>query len=83
MCATRPLVNTLFDELVPAGLFHYWKGSFTRGLPNGALDALVEYGPTTPSVQSVTVVFPLDGACHRVAPRTPRSPTGTPTTRSR
>ncbi|MEU1695127.1 FAD-binding oxidoreductase [Streptomyces hirsutus] len=63
-----PLVNTLCDELVPAGLFHYWKGSFTRGLPNGALDALVEYGPTTPSVQSVTVVFPLDGACHRVAP---------------
>ncbi|GAA1421919.1 FAD-binding oxidoreductase [Streptomyces thermospinosisporus] len=64
-----PVVNTLFDELVPAGLFHYWKGSFTRGLPDGALETFAEYGATTPSVQSVTVVFPLDGACHRVAPQ--------------
>ncbi|MFE6171355.1 FAD-binding oxidoreductase [Streptomyces sp. NPDC056464] len=63
-----PLINTLFDELVPAGLYHYWKGSFTRGLPDGAVDALVEYGATTPSIQSVTVVFPIDGACHRVGP---------------
>ncbi|GAB7106163.1 FAD-binding oxidoreductase [Streptomyces phaeofaciens JCM 4814] len=63
-----PVINTLFDDLVPAGLFHYWKGSFTRGLPDGAIDAFVEYGPATPSVQSVTVVFPVDGACHRVGP---------------
>ncbi|MGW1777566.1 FAD-binding oxidoreductase [Streptomyces sp. NPDC002143] len=64
-----PLLNTLFDDLVPAGLFHYWKGAFTQGLPDGAIDAFVEYGATTPSIQSVTVVFPVDGACHRVGPR--------------
>ncbi|WP_244181562.1 BBE domain-containing protein [Streptomyces curacoi] len=63
-----PVINTLFDDLVPAGLHHYWKGSFTRGLPDGAIDAFVEYGADTPSIQSVTVVFPLDGACHRVGP---------------
>ncbi|MER5936625.1 FAD-binding oxidoreductase [Streptomyces sp. NPDC001928] len=63
-----PVINTLFDELVPAGLYHYWKGSFTQGLPDGTIDALVEYGPTTPSIQSVTVVFPIDGACHRIGP---------------
>ncbi|WP_369274975.1 FAD-binding oxidoreductase [Streptomyces sp. R11] len=63
-----PVINTLFDELVPAGLYHYWKGSFTKDLPDGAVDALVEYGATTPSIQSVTVVFPIDGACHRVGP---------------
>ncbi|MBT2507702.1 FAD-binding oxidoreductase [Streptomyces sp. ISL-98] len=63
-----PVINTLFDELLPAGLFHYWKGTFSRGLPDGAIDAYVEYGATTPSIQSATVVFPIDGACHRVAP---------------
>ncbi|MGC9543854.1 FAD-binding oxidoreductase [Streptomyces sp. UG1] len=63
-----PVINTLFDDLVPAGLYHYWKGSFTQGLPDGAVDALVEYGAATPSIQSVTVVFPIDGACHRVGP---------------
>ncbi|MFE7443035.1 FAD-binding oxidoreductase [Streptomyces chartreusis] len=63
-----PVINTLFDDLVPAGLFHYWKGSFTQSLPDGVVDTLVEYGATTPSIQSVTVVFPIDGACHRVGP---------------
>lgn len=64
-----PVINTLFDELVPAGLFHYWKGAFAQGLPDGVLDAFVEYGATTPSIPSVTVVFPVDGACHRVGRR--------------
>ena len=76
-----PVINTLFDELLPAGLFHYWKGTFSQGLPDGAIDAYVEYGATTPTIQSATVVFPIDGACHRVGPRRPRSPTGTPTSR--
>ncbi|WP_030622771.1 FAD-binding oxidoreductase [Streptomyces sclerotialus] len=63
-----PMINTLFDDLVPAGLFQYWKGAFTEGLPDGAIDAFIEYGATTPSIQSVTAVFPIDGACHRVGP---------------
>ncbi len=61
-----PVINTLFDELVPPGLFHYWKGVFSEDLPDGAIDAHVEFGATTPSIQSVTVVFPVDGACGRV-----------------
>ncbi|WDV56090.1 FAD-dependent oxidoreductase [Streptomyces coeruleorubidus] len=64
-----PLINTLFDALVPPGLFHYWKGAFLKGLPDGAVDAFVEHGATTPSLQSVTIGFPLDGACHRVGPQ--------------
>jgi FAD/FMN-containing dehydrogenase len=63
-----PVINTLFDDMLPAGLFHYWKGTFSQGLPDGAIDAYVEYGATTPTIQSATVVFPIDGACHRVGP---------------
>lgn len=63
-----PMINTLFDDLLPAGLFHYWKGCFSTGLPDGAIDTYVEFGADTPSIESATVVFPIDGACHRVGP---------------
>lgn len=63
-----PVVDTLFDELLRAGLFHYRKGTFSRGLPDAAIDAYVEDGAATPTIRSATDVFPIDGACHRVAP---------------
>ena len=63
-----PVINTLFDELLPAGLFHYWKGAFSLGLPDEAIDVYTEYGARTPSIESATVVFPIDGAVHRVGP---------------
>ncbi|WP_434091080.1 hypothetical protein [Streptomyces flaveus] len=56
------MINTRFDELLPAGLYHYWKGSFSRGLPDGAIDAHTEYGATTPTIQSATVVFVAETA---------------------
>ncbi len=63
-----PAINTLFDELLPPGLYHYWKGHFGRGLPDEAIDVHLEYGSTIPSTQTATLLFPIDGACHRVAP---------------
>ncbi|MGH3858909.1 FAD-binding oxidoreductase [Actinokineospora sp.] len=63
-----PVINTLFDEELPPGLFHYWKGTFSRGMADGAIDVYLEYGATTPTIQSSTVIFPIDGACHRVGP---------------
>ncbi|MGP3980817.1 FAD-binding oxidoreductase [Streptomyces sp. KR80] len=63
-----PVINTLFDALLPAGLYHYWKGHFSRGLPDPAIDAHLTYGATIPSLESATVIFPIDGACHRVGP---------------
>jgi FAD/FMN-containing dehydrogenase len=63
-----PTLNTLFDELVPPGLQNYWKASFVREIADGAIDAHVEHAARTPCVQSGTFLFPIDGACHRVAP---------------
>ncbi|TFH88243.1 FAD-binding oxidoreductase [Billgrantia azerbaijanica] len=62
-----PLINTLFDELLPAGLYHYWKGCFTRELSDAAIAVHVEHGARTPCLQSATLLFPIDGACQRVA----------------
>jgi FAD/FMN-containing dehydrogenase len=63
-----PAINTLFDELLPAGLYHYWKGSFTKHLSDGAIAVHVDYGARVPCLQSATILFPIDGACQRVAP---------------
>ncbi|WP_165988854.1 FAD-binding oxidoreductase [Streptomyces sp. YIM 98790] len=63
-----PVINTLFDEMLPAGLCHYWKGAFSRDLSDGAIDVHLSFGESMPAPQSTTVVFPVDGACHRVGP---------------
>jgi FAD/FMN-containing dehydrogenase len=63
-----PQINTLFDGLLPPGLRHYWKGNFVRELTDGAVAAHVEHAPRTPTVETGTFVFPIDGACHAMAP---------------
>ena len=63
-----PVINTLFDELLPKGLHHYWKGQFGTDLSDAAIDVHVEYGAQIPCLETATLVFPVDGACHRVAP---------------
>jgi hypothetical protein len=70
--AVRPLpypaINTLFDELLPAGLRHWWKGQFTRDLADEAIDVHLEYGSRVPCAETATLLFPVDGAVHRVGP---------------
>ena len=63
-----PDVNTLFDDLLPAGLHHYWKGQFAADLSDAAIDVHLRYGATVPCLETATLLFPVDGACHRVAP---------------
>jgi FAD/FMN-containing dehydrogenase len=63
-----PVINTLFDGLLPAGLRHYWKGVFARELTDEAIAAHVEHGRRIPCVETATILFPTDGAVQRVAP---------------
>ncbi|MFJ3610933.1 FAD-binding oxidoreductase [Streptomyces hydrogenans] len=63
-----PVINTLFDEQLPAGLYHYWKGNFSAGLSAGAAATHAAYGATMPTMESDTALFPIDGACHRTGP---------------
>ncbi|WP_331767225.1 FAD-binding oxidoreductase [Embleya sp. NBC_00896] len=63
-----PVINTLFDEMLPAGLYHYWKGNFSRDLSDEAIGVHLEYAPTIPSLETATLVFPIDGAAGRVGP---------------
>jgi FAD/FMN-containing dehydrogenase len=63
-----PVLNTLFDELLPPGLQHYWKGNNARELTDGAIQAHIEHGAKTPTIESGTFIIPTDGAAGRVAP---------------
>jgi FAD/FMN-containing dehydrogenase len=63
-----PALNSLFDALVPPGLQHYWKANFVRELSDDAIAAHLEHGPNVPVVNSTVHIYPINGACHRVAP---------------
>lgn len=66
--APYPALNSAFDALYPAGLQHYWKTSFVTDLSDAAIDAHLEFGPRVPVVNSTMHIYPVNGACHRVAP---------------
>ncbi|OKK18356.1 oxidoreductase [Streptomyces sp. CB00455] len=63
-----PALNSAFDALVPPGLQHYWKANFVTELGDGAIEAHTRHAPDLPAVNSTVHIYPIDGACHRVAP---------------
>jgi FAD/FMN-containing dehydrogenase len=62
-----PALNSAFDDLVPDGLQHYWKANFVKELTDEAIEAHLEHGPKVPAVNSTVHIYPINGACHRVA----------------
>ncbi len=63
-----PALNSAFDELVGPGLQHYWKANFVKELTDEAIEAHLQHGPKVPAVNSTVHIYPINGACHRVAP---------------
>ncbi len=63
-----PVLNSAFDSLRPPGLLHYWKGLFAKRLTEGAVEAHMRYGPKIPTVNSITHIYPINGAVHDRAP---------------
>nr|WSX52071.1 FAD-binding oxidoreductase [Streptomyces sp. NBC_00974] len=63
-----PALNSAFDALVPPGLQHYWKANFVTDLSDAAISAHLEHAPRLPAVNSTVHIYPINGACHRVAP---------------
>ncbi len=46
----------------------YWKGNFVKELTDEAIAAHVQHGPNAPNVSSTMHLYPINGACQRVAP---------------
>lgn len=62
-----PVLNGMFDPLLPAGLQHYWKADFASEITDEAITAHLAHGPNVPVVNSTMHIYPINGACHRVA----------------
>lgn len=62
-----PMMNSLFDALYSPGMQHYWKASFATELTDGAIAAHVEHGARVPEMTSTMHIYPINGACNRVA----------------
>ncbi|MFA7762038.1 FAD-binding oxidoreductase [Streptomyces sp. NPDC048723] len=62
-----PALNSAFDALVPPGLQHYWKANFVTELSDDVIDAHLRHAPGLPAVNSTVHIYPINGACHRVA----------------
>ena len=63
-----PALNTAFDPLLPAGLQHYWKASFSRDLSDAEVAVHMDYGARVPSIEAAVHLYPIDGAVQRVDP---------------
>jgi FAD/FMN-containing dehydrogenase len=63
-----PALNSAFDGLVPRGLQHYWKAAYAGELSTDLIKAHLEHGPKVPTVNSTVHLYPINGACHDVAP---------------
>lgn len=64
--APFPALQATFDDLYPKGLQWYWRGDFFRTIPDGAVDAHVEYSEQLPTMHSSMHLYPIDGAVNRV-----------------
>jgi len=60
-----PVLQTLFDGLLPKGLQWYWKGDFMNTLPDAAIEAHVANAAKLPTLLSGMHIYPIDGAVQR------------------
>ena len=63
-----PVMNTLLDEAYPKGALNYWLSSFTTGLPDALIDAILERFASVPSPMSAILLEHFHGAVTRVGP---------------
>ena len=63
-----PVMNTLLDGAYPKGALNYWLSSFTTGLPDALIDAMVERFASVPSPMTAILLEHFHGAVTRVGP---------------
>jgi FAD/FMN-containing dehydrogenase len=61
-----PMLQSMFDPLIPPGLQWYWRGDFFDRITDEAIEVHREYGSSNPTALSTMHLYPVDGAAHRV-----------------
>ncbi|MEV6013783.1 FAD-binding oxidoreductase [Streptomyces sp. NPDC051976] len=63
-----PMVQSMFDGLMPTGLQWYWRGDFFDRITDEAIEVHAKYANLIPTGLSTMHLYPIDGAAHRVDP---------------
>lgn len=61
-----PVLQSIFDPLLPPGLHHYWKSDFVREISDEYIARHLKHGPSIPTINSAMHIYPLDGAVNDV-----------------
>ncbi|WP_406288349.1 FAD-binding oxidoreductase [Embleya sp. NBC_00896] len=61
-----PVLQGMFDELMPTGLQWYWRGDFFDTITDEAVDVHAKYAENLPTNLSLMHLYPVDGAAGRV-----------------
>jgi FAD/FMN-containing dehydrogenase len=62
----QPVLQTMFDQLVPKGFQHYWRADFLKELSDEAIALHVKYGNAMPTPLSSLHLYPVNGAASRI-----------------
>ena len=61
-----PVLQSLFDPLMPPGLRWYWKADFFKDFSEDAIALHLKHGSALPTPLSTMHIYPINGACNRV-----------------
>jgi FAD/FMN-containing dehydrogenase len=61
-----PMLQSLFDALIPTGLQWYWRGDFFDQIPDEAAEIHRQFASSNPTELSTMHLYAVDGAAHRV-----------------
>lgn len=61
-----PMLQSMFDELYPKGLYWYWKADFINEIPDEAIQKHLEFAENLPSMHSSMHLYPINGKASRV-----------------
>lgn len=61
-----PVLQSMFDELMPPGEQWYWRADFINEIPDDALAVHARFGAQPPSVKSGMHMYPINGTVHDV-----------------
>jgi len=62
-----PMLQTMFDELIPKGLQWYWRGDFFDRITDEAIDVHAKFAENLPTPLSTMHLYPVDAAASRVS----------------
>ena len=63
----HPMLQSMFDPLLPSGMQWYWKADFVNEIPDEAVEAHIKYARELPTLLSLMHMYPINGVAGKPA----------------